>query len=272
MKIPKSESIEIAALKDLHAAADSSDVQRLGLTGRYVGSAYVSVASELTASAIVINRTLGLGFGAMTQDQVGEILSLYRQAEIRRYFIQVRPEASSPVLTQGLEKEGLEKGRGWQKFSRHAQRVTKVPTKLDVRFIDQRYGTKFAEIVCNAFDIGNAAIPWLAKLPERKGWHISMSFEGDHPVGVGALFVQDGFGWTDFGATSPEFRRRGSQGAVMAHRLELANQLGCQKVFTCTGVNVPGDPQHSYSNILKAGFTESCVRENYEPTSSLHSQ
>ena len=270
MKIPKSESIEISALKDLHDAADPSDVQRLGLTGRYVGSAYVSVASELPASAIVINRAIGLGFGASAKlDQIRGIVSLYRQAGVRRYFIQVRPEASSSGLTQWLEKEGLEKGRGWQKFSRHAQQVTKVPTKLDVRFIDRRYGTQFAEIVCNAFDIGNAAIPWLAKLPERKGWHICMSFEGDHPVGVGALFVQDGVGWTDFGATSPAFRRRGSQGAVMAHRLDLANQLGCQKVFTCTGVNVPGDPQHSYSNILKAGFTESCVRENYEPASSF---
>ena len=266
MKIPESESIEIAALKDLHIAADSFDIQRLGLTGRVVGATYVSVARKLPATAIVINRAVGLGFGEIVNsDQVGEIVSLYRKAEVCRYFIQVLPEAFSSGLTQWLDNEGLEKGRGWQKFSRHAQEVTKALTTLDVRFIDHRHGTKFAEIVCNAFDIGNIAVPWLAKLPERKGWHICMSFEGDRPAGVGALFVKDGVGWMDFGATSPECRRRGSQGAVMAQRLELANQLGCRKVFTCTGVPVPGDLQHSYRNILKAGFIETCVRENYEP-------
>ena len=91
-----------------------------------------------------------------------------------------------------------------------------------------------------------------------------MSFEDDNPAGVGALYVKDGFGWTDFGATAPAFRQRGSQSILMAARLKLAFDLGCKKMFTCTGVNVPGDPQHSYSNILKAGFTEEYVRENYE--------
>ena len=41
-----------------------------------------------------------------------------------------------------------------------------------------------------------------------------MSFDGDKPAGVGALFVKNGFGWTDYGATSPEFRRQGSQGEL----------------------------------------------------------
>ncbi len=41
-----------------------------------------------------------------------------------------------------------------------------------------------------------------------------MSFDGDKPAGVGALFVKNGFGWIDYGATSPEFRRQGSQGKL----------------------------------------------------------
>ena len=68
------------------------------------------------------------------------------------------------------------------------------------------------------------------------------------------------------GATSPDFRRRGSQGAVMVSRLQRALELRCKKIFTCTGVDVPGDPQHSYSNILKAGFKEEYIRDNYVPS------
>ncbi len=92
-----------------------------------------------------------------------------------------------------------------------------------------------------------------------------MSFADDKPAGVGALYVKDGLGWTDFGATAPEFRQMGSQSALMSARLQRALDSGCKQIFTCTGVSVPGDPQHSYSNILKAGFSESYVRENYVP-------
>jgi GNAT superfamily N-acetyltransferase len=82
---------------------------------------------------------------------------------------------------------------------------------------------------------------------------------------VGALFVRDGLGWLDFGATRPRFRRRGSQGAIMAARLRLARDLGCRRTFTCTGVAAANDPQHSYGNILRMGFRKSVIRENYAP-------
>jgi len=36
-----------------------------------------------------------------------------------------------------------------------------------------------------------------------------MSFDGDKPAGVEALFVKNGFGWTDYGTTSPELPRPG---------------------------------------------------------------
>jgi hypothetical protein len=32
-----------------------------------------------------------------------------------------------------------------------------------------------------------------------------------------------------------------------------------------TGEAVPGDPQHSYGNIVKAGFAEAYLRENWVP-------
>ena len=84
-------------------------------------------------------------------------------------------------------------------------------------------------------------------------------------AGAGALFVKDGLGWTDFGATAPEYRRRGSQGALLARRIDHAISLGCTSIFTCTGEDVAGDPQHSYRNILKMGFDAAYVRENYAP-------
>jgi hypothetical protein len=116
MNTHEAETIERAAMMDLHDAADKNDIRELGLMGLTVGSWFVSVARNLPASAIVVNRTLGLGLNAL------------------------------------------------------------------------------------------------------------------------------------------------------AARLHLAVELGCRQIFTCTGVSVPGDPQHSYNNILKAGFKEDYIRQNYAPT------
>jgi GNAT superfamily N-acetyltransferase len=140
-----------------------------------------------------------------------------------------------------------------------------VATRLDIRPIGREYGEQFAHIACNAFDLGEGAIEWLAELPGRPNWHVFMSFVDDQPAGTGALFVEDGMAWFDFGTTAPEFRQRGSQAALLARRIEYALELGCRKLLTCTGKAVPGDPQHSYRNLLKAGFRETYARGNFAP-------
>ncbi len=262
----ESETIERAAMFDLHAAADADDIESLGLECVETGSALVSIGRNLPATAIVVNRVLGLGLTApATRAEVDAIVSAYRDAGVAQFFVQVHPEAGPAELASWLRDAGLRADRGWQKFARDPVAVESPAIDLVVREIGAEHGAEFARIVCNGFDLGDASIPWLAKLPGRADWHVFMTFAGDEPAGVGALFVRDRIGWTDYGATAPEFRRRGSQAAVMAARLERALELGCRKVFTCTGVAVPGDPQHSYSNILKAGFGEAYVRENYAP-------
>ncbi|MGI9292621.1 MAG: GNAT family N-acetyltransferase [Pseudomonadales bacterium] len=265
MNNPESEFIERYALEDMHNAADESDIQSLGLASHTIGAAFVSLASQLPSSAIVINRVLGLGLGTeAAREEINRLVSIYRECNVGRYFVQLHPKHQPAQVKGWLKDEGLRIGRGWQKFSRGSKPIVASKSNLSVREIDQRHGREFGCIVCDAFDLGDKTIPWLAKLPARPDWHIFMSFEDSRPAGVGALYVKDGFGWTDFGATAPAFRCRGSQGALMSARLERALDLGCKKIFTCTGVSVPGDPQHSYSNILKAGFSEEYVRENYE--------
>ena len=266
MTLHESEDIERAALRDLHDAASQDDIERLGLELSTVGASLVSVARHLPPSAIVINRTLGLGLAApASAEEVEATVSTYHGSGVSQYFVQLHPDAGPQQLHDWMQQHGLKPDRGWQKFSRGPVEVDDRKTDLVVREIGPDHGFDFGEIVCNGFDLGEQAIPWLARLPGRKNWHVFMSFDGDKPAGVGALFVRNGVGWTDYGATAPDFRRRGSQGALMAARLKRAIELGCRKIYTCTGVSVPGDPQHSYNNILKAGFREEYVRENYAP-------
>jgi len=199
---------------------------------------------------------------------VNDIVGIYRQAGVERYFVQCHPEAKPEKLGNWLIAAGLEKARAWQKFSRGREAPPQFKSDLRIEEISPEHGEPFGRIICDAFDFGDAAIAWFAKLAGRQNWHIFMTFDGDEPAGVGTLFVKDGMANIDLGATAPKFRGRGSQGAVLARRIECALDLGCREMVTCTGVAVPGDPQHSYSNIKRAGFRETYIRDNYAPPRS----
>lgn len=260
------EEIERSALRDLHAAATPELVASLGLRGEDIGSAFVSIANALPASAIVINRAIGVGLAAPeTEDTTREIIEAFQTGGVERYFIQLHPEAQPVKLEQWLISLGLKKARGWQKFSRGREAVPKPETGLSLLEIGLCDASASAAIVSDAFDLGDQSRPWLQLLPGRDRWHVFMSFDGDTPAGTGALYIDGDVGWTDFGATSPAFRRRGSQSALLRLRVQYALDHGCKQVFTCTGEEVPGDPQHSYANILKCGFKEEYIRLNYAP-------
>jgi GNAT superfamily N-acetyltransferase len=169
-------------------------------------------------------------------------------------------------LEAWFERLGLVKARGWQKFTRGREAVPEPRTDLTIREIGQDDAAASAAILSDAFDLGNVSRPWLERLPMRDRWHVFMAFDGDTPAGTGAVFIDGDTGWTDFGATAPAFRRRGCQSSLLRYRVQFALDNGCKQIFTCTGEEVPGDPQHSYSNILKSGFKEEYVRHNFAPS------
>ncbi|MCH7941753.1 MAG: GNAT family N-acetyltransferase [Proteobacteria bacterium] len=261
-----SEILERAALASLHAAASDDLVSALGLRALTIGAGLVSVAAALPPTASVINRALGGGLSAPeTEVTVKQTIAAYRDAGVARYFIQRHPQAEPAEMVGWLLDAGLVKTRGWQKFQRGREAPPQSPSDLRVEEIGPDQGAVFARILCAAFELGDLAEPWLARLPGHEGWRVFMCFDGDRPAGTATMYVADGLAWFDFAATAPEFRRRGSQGALLAARIETALAHGCRAMFACTGEDVPGDPQHSFKNILKAGFHETYVRENYAP-------
>ena len=219
--------------------------------------------------SILVNRVLGLGSRfAPTVDQLIEIRSLYADAGVGRFFLHVIPEALGPDRAELLTRAGYRKHRGWMKFTRGDGPIRDTDTGLVVRKIGRDDANDFASISGNAFDFGAAFQPAIAALDDAPGWHLYMSFDDDTPAGTGGLFMQDGLGYLDFGATHPDFRRRGSQTAVLAARIREALDAGCHTIVTMTGEAVPGDEQHSYRNIERAGFSAVYLRENWIPSDS----
>jgi GNAT superfamily N-acetyltransferase len=262
-----SETIEMAALQQLHDAAPAELKRRLGLRNLHLGSTLVSIAGALPDSAIVLNRTCGLGVHEpATEELVDDLLAAYRDAGIGQFFVHLHPDARPSTVYDWLTAREVPPTRGWQKFERGPGDLPGYESTLRVRPVGAEHGEAFARIACDGFDLGDAARPWLALLPTCPDWHAFVAFEGDEPAGTGALFIRGTHAWLDFAATAPAFRRRGCQGALLNARIAHALDAGCTRLFTCTGVAVPGDPQHSYHNILRAGFAESYVRANHAPS------
>jgi GNAT superfamily N-acetyltransferase len=261
------EAVERSGLEALVAAAPASLCARLGLQLEVIGSALVSLVSAAPPSAIVLNRTLGLGVGARAhRETIFAIMDRYASAGIARYFVHVHPDAAPPDLRSWLLASGLHRARGWMKFTRGREALPASNASVEVREACADDMPAFARIVAAAFDLGTELEPLLEGLWNARGWRAYVGVIDGTVVATGGLYVHEGIGWTDFGATEPAFRGRGAQSALLRHRIACALDLGCRLIGTATGEAVPGDPQHSYRNILKMGFRESYLRDNYAPS------
>lgn len=261
------ELIEQQALLDWYKAATRHKLEKYDWELVKVGDTICSVSA--TEPSILVNRVLGIGTRSHpTRDQLIEIRELYRDRGVTRFFLHLVPLVMDSEIEDLLTSCGYKRYRGWMKFARGSGAIGAVDTDLDVRRIGPVEAEDFAAIVSPAFDMKPESQPVIASLADAAGWKLFMSFYGGQPAGTGAIYIRGKTAYTDWGATHPDFRMRGSQTALLNARVKFALEAGCTTIVTMTGEAVPGDPQHSYKNILKRGFSETYLRENWIPEDS----
>jgi GNAT superfamily N-acetyltransferase len=257
--IAESEAIERLALRSLHGVATPRLQHDLRLDWHETRGGAVSIAAALPPSAIVVNRA----FLAEDADPYAMAAS-YRARGVARFFLHI--PHGRPSEGQTVAAKGLEDARAWQKFVRHrGTALPDTPALRIERIAPGPHADAAARIVCAAFDLSVSAEGWIARLCRDDRWQVFLARIDGVPAGTGALFVSQGIGWCDWGATDPAFRGRGVQLALLRHRLLVAESLGLARVHTCTGAPAPGDPQHSYRNIQRSGFVETILRRNLKP-------
>jgi GNAT superfamily N-acetyltransferase len=79
--------------------------------------------------------------------------------------------------------------------------------------------------------------------------HSFVAYSDEQAVGCGSMQIVDGVAWLGGAATIPVFRQRGVQAALVAHRLRLAAEAGCDLAAVTALVNGP-----SARNIVRLGF------------------
>jgi GNAT superfamily N-acetyltransferase len=234
------------------AAAFGADAVRLG-------GAVCALRADLEEASI--NRVIGLG---VTEPATAEVLD--RIAEVFgsvRHSIALAPSAQPAALPEMLRERGYDAGYAWVKFHRPAELPFTAPTGLRVERIGPDRADQYVGVLAAGFGIPADVAGMMAHLPGRPGWGCYLACAGDEPVAAGAVFVRGDHAWLGQATTLPDHRRRGGQSALMAARIAEARAAGAAVVVTETGETVEGRPEHSYRNILRAGFEPAYVRPNY---------
>jgi GNAT superfamily N-acetyltransferase len=248
------EAAEVAACLEAWRAAPAGLVAAHGIASAQIGGGACLAVASLPESRIM-NHAIGLGAaGPVTDDDLDAMERFYAAVGVG-YFVAARGEVADRLRLRGYRDD-----YAWTRFARDVSPAAARPT--DLRISEVREGGAIGGIVASAFGMPPSFADWIGAIPGRPGWTWVVAWSGDVAAGVGALFTDGDVGWLGYGATRPEHRGRGAQGAVLAGRIERARQLGLRRLVTETGVPGPDGPGPSYRNILRAGFQEIEVRPN----------
>ena len=213
--------------------------------------------------ASLFRRAVGLGVGrAATPAELDDVLAHMNARELR-YAIPVAEASQPAALASWLEARGFTRGYAWMKFCRACDDPPHVETALDIRVVGRDSAAAFGHVVAEGFGLPPPVAPWVGALAGRPNWICVMAFAEGVPVAAGAVHVRGDHAWLGLAATLPSHRGHGAQGALLARRLAEAKARGARVAVTETGERLPDKPSNSYRNILRAGFEEAYLRQNY---------
>jgi GNAT superfamily N-acetyltransferase len=259
---PALERVEFDASVDLWRAAPAAVRAVHAPELRQVGTA-TCMSSRGVEPAAIFRRAVGLGVERAASEAELDSVLAHMNGLGQRYALPVAPHYRPAGLAAWVEKRGFTRGYAWMKFSRHCGASLEAPTDLEVRVVGAEHGSAFGEVVAAGFGLASTIAPWVGALPGRPNWACVMVFAESTPIAAGAAYVSGETAWLGFGATLPSHRRHGAQNALLARRLAEAAARGARTAVTETGERLPDKPSASYRNILRAGFEERYLRQNW---------
>jgi hypothetical protein len=255
------ELVEGQALSDMAEAIAPDAALEYDLHVERIGSAVALAMRRVDVP--MFNRVVGLGVNEpVTDATLDAVDAVYRGANVR-YLVQMSPTVITAELHARLEARGWPRKDNWVNLIRGTESPRAVPTSLRIKPIGREAIEPFAAIMCAAFEVpGQYGEVFTAPIG-RPNWRHYLAYDGRSPVAAGALFVRDQVAYLAGGATLPEHRRRGAQGALVTLRIRDALALGCRYIVTETWEETPEDHNASYHNLLRAGFRLAYCRPNY---------
>ena len=192
----------------------------------------------------------------MSSAGVGRLIDLYATEGVKRFFVWLSPGPDMDRARGWLEAHGLSRitRTGYPTLCRTERSPVRFETDLDVREVNAD------EIAQASAELGETLWPEYSRSAGRDKFFHYMAFDGARPVAIAALCIFEDLGYLMAAATAESDRKRGAQQALIARRIERAEQMGCSIQVSETLYML----EHSYRNLQRAGFEEAYEKEIYE--------
>lgn len=256
------ENAEFDASVDLYRAAPKDVRDSHAVEVCEIGTA-ACLSSRGIEPATVFRRAVRFGIGGTATEAALEEVISHMSGRGLRYAVPVAPQSQPSAIASWLEGRGFTRGYAWMKFCRACDGAPQAASDLDIRVVGRELGGEFGRVVTEGFGLPATVAPWIGALAGRANWVCVMAFAGASPIAAGAVHITGEHAWLGLGATLASHRRHGAQSALLARRLAEAAARGARLAITETGERLPDKPSNSYRNILRAGFEEMYLRQNY---------
>jgi GNAT superfamily N-acetyltransferase len=223
------------------------------------GSCYVTIdpGRQAAFASANMNRVYLCGTEpGMESGSINRLIELFTEAGVKRFFVWLSPGPEMDVVRGWLEAAGLCRIRrtGYPTLCREGGLPLEFSTDLEIREVS------LDEIDDAREELGETMWPEFARSAGKAGFHHFMAFDRTRPVAIAALCVFQDLGYLMAAATAETHRKRGLQQALIAKRVERAEQIGCRALVSETLYVL----EHSYRNLRRAGFEEAYEKELYE--------
>jgi hypothetical protein len=256
------DAVEVAAFADLYDAAPPAFRAAFAVETEQLAGATILSCRHLQPVA-QFRRVSGIGVEAPCSEvDVDSVVASMARRGVD-YAVNVAPFTQPAAISRWLGQRGFTRGYAWMKFARDCAAVPGPATGLELRSAGVEAAAEFTNVVLGGFGMPSAAGDWIGALPGRPNWHCVLAYSGDIPIAAGAVYVRGETAWLGLGCTLPTHGRLGAQSALLSRRVQVAAEHGARIAVTETGQWLADRPSGSYRNILRAGFEEIYLRDNY---------
>jgi hypothetical protein len=243
----------------LDGRAPSDRFVRKAFDGPPFGNCYVTIDPERQTrfASGNMNRVYLCGAGAgMDAGSIRRLIDLFTGERIRRFFVWLSPGPDMALVRGWLAEAGLSRIRhtGYPTLCRIGRAPVQFSTELEIREVG------VDEIAAAREPLGETLWPDFERTAGQPGFFHYIAFDGKRPVAIAALCLFEDLGYLMAAATVESHRQRGAQQALIAKRLERAEQAGCAMAVSETLYML----EHSWRNLQRAGFRKAYEKEVYE--------
>src|SRR6185503_3192870 len=144
--VPVTETIELAAVRDLFRAVPAELAARHGIEIAEVGGVTVIALRDVPSNSM-FDRALGLGLEApLAEAALDAVCAWFEERDID-LFVSVAPEARPPELPEWLAQRGFEPAWAWMKFTRGVEPLPDEDGLLRVEHVEADHRAVLGHVV-----------------------------------------------------------------------------------------------------------------------------